>query len=193
VIEHVIEAVRAAGRAIEGLRGTPLDVRSKGAQGPSTAADRAADALLKRRLRALEDCGWLSEETVDDPSRLAERRVWIVDPLDGTKEYLAGLSEFAVSVALVDRGKPVLGVVHHPPTGETWWAEQGRGAVRDGRPIRVAEGDTLLASRTEVDRGEFAPFESRWRIRPQGRIALKLALVASGVGGVTFSRGNKWE
>lgn len=193
MIERVIAVVRAAGRAIEALHGEDLDVRTKGVEGPSTAADRAADALLKRELLTLERCGWLSEETEDDAGRLSARRVWIVDPLDGTLEYLAGVPEYAVSVALVEGGTPVLGVVHHPPSGETWWAVSGRVAVRDGRPIRVAESETLLASRTELDRGEFASFRSGWRIRPQGSIALKLALVASGVAGVTFSRGNKWE
>lgn len=193
VIERVVEAVRAAGRTIEALRGTDLDVRSKGAQGPSTAADRAADTLLKRELLALESCGWLSEETADDARRLTLRRTWIVDPLDGTIEYLAGLSEYAVSVALVDRGEPVLAVVHRPSTGATWWAERGRGAFCDGQPCAVVESDILLASRTEVDRGEFSAFGSRWRIRPHGSIALKLALVASGTAGATFSRGNKWE
>jgi myo-inositol-1(or 4)-monophosphatase len=193
MIERVIDVACVAGRTIEGLRGTDLDVRSKGQQGPSTAADRAADALLKRELLALEACGWLSEETADDARRLASRRVWIVDPLDGTIEYLAGLSEYAVSVALVDRGEPVLAVVHRPPTGDTWWAERGQGAFHNGRPIAVVESDILLASRTEVDRGEFSAFASQWRIRPHGSIALKLALVASGTGGVTFSRGTKWE
>lgn len=193
MIERVIAAAHAAGRVIEALHGEDLDVRPKGVEGPSTAADRAADALLKRELLTLERCGWLSEESVDDPGRLSARRVWIVDPLDGTLEYLAGVPEYAVSVALVDGGVPVLGVVHHPPSGETWWAESGRAGVRNGRPLRVAESDTLLASRSELERGEFAPFQSRWRIRPQGSIALKLALVASGVAGVTFSRGNKWE
>jgi myo-inositol-1(or 4)-monophosphatase len=193
VIEDVTEVVRGAGRAIEALRGTDLDVRTKGEQGPSTAADREADALLKRELLALEPCGWLSEETADDPCRVALGRTWIVDPLDGTIEYLAGFPEYAVSVALVDRGKPVLAVVHQPLTGATWWAELRRGAVRDGRPIGVTESDILLASRTEVERGEFAAFASRWHIRPQGSIALKLALVAGGAAGVTFSQGNKWE
>ena len=193
LIEQAVEVVRAAGRTIEALRGTDLDVRSKGAQGPSTAADRAADTQLKRELLALEPCGWLSEETADDARRLTLPRTWIVDPLDGTIEYLAGFSEYAVSVALVDRGEPVLAVVHRPSTGATWWAERGRGAFCDGHPCAVVESDLLLASRSEVDRGEFSTFRSRWRIRPHGSIALKLALVAAGTAGATFSRGNKWE
>ncbi|HYL22747.1 MAG TPA: 3'(2'),5'-bisphosphate nucleotidase CysQ [Gemmatimonadales bacterium] len=194
MIEAVIAAVRGAGRAIESLRASDdLDVRMKGAEGPSSAADRAADALLHRELLALESCGWLSEETADDPRRLSERRVWIVDPLDGTKEFLAGRPEYAVAVALVEAGTPVLSVVHHPPSNATWWAERGRGAFRDGHPIRVAESDTLLASRTELARGEFIPFQTHWRVQPQGSIALKLALVASGAAAVTLSRGEKWE
>jgi len=118
--------------------------------------------------------------------------VWIVDPLDGTKEFITGVPEYAVAVALVEDGEPVLGVVHNPVTGETFWAERGGGAVLNGQPIHVAEGRVVLASRSETKRGEFTPFED-WEVRPVGSIQYKLALVAAGQGAVTWSRGPKHE
>jgi myo-inositol-1(or 4)-monophosphatase len=136
--------------------------------------------------------GWLSEETADNPSRLAEGSVWVVDPLDGTKEFVAGVPEYVVAVGLVMDGAPVLGVVHNPRTGDTFWATRGGGAFRNGRAIRVAEGSRLLASRSETKRGEFAPF-TEWQVDAVGSIQYKLALIAAGDGAVTLSRGPKHE
>ncbi len=142
----------------------------------------------------MESCGWLSEETADNPSRLEQQRLWVVDPLDGTKEFVKGIPEYSVAVALVDAGRAILGVVHNPATDETFWAERGAGAFKNGTAIRVAEGSSLLASRSEIKRGEFAPFMQRdWDIRHCGSIEYKLALIAEGAGAATLSRGPKWE
>jgi len=168
-------------------------VQSKGGAGPVTEADRAADAYLKRELPGIVSAAWLSEETADDPSRLAAARVWIVDPLDGTREFTQRIPEYAVAVALVEDGAPILGVVHNPASGDTFWAARGGGAFKNGRPIRVAEGNALLASRSEVGKGEFAPFTAAWDLRSVGSIALKLALVAAGEAAATLSRGPKHE
>jgi myo-inositol-1(or 4)-monophosphatase len=129
---------------------------------------------------------------------LDQKRLWVVDPLDGTKEFVKGIPEYTVAIALVDSGVPVLGVVHNPVTGETYWAERGSGAYTHSNghgleSIGVAEGNGLLASRSEVKRGEFGPFESRWDVRVVGSIEYKLALIAAGKGAVTFSRGPKHE
>ena len=193
MINSVISAAKEAGRIIQDIRSRPFDVEQKGKMGPVTDADRAADELLKKELLALEPCGWLSEETADDHSRLTLDRLWVVDPLDGTKEFVKGIPEYTVAIALVDSGLPILGVVHNPVTGETYWAESGKGAFRESEPIHVAEGDGLLASRSEVKRGEFEPFESGWDVKIVGSIEYKLALIASGNGAVTFSRGPKHE
>jgi myo-inositol-1(or 4)-monophosphatase len=193
MVEGVIDIVVAAGRLVETIRTAGFAVRQKGDHGPVTEADQAADRMLRRELLGLEACGWLSEETADDRSRLELRRVWVVDPLDGTKEFVRGVPEYSVAVALVDSGRPVLGVVHNPATGELFWAERGKGAFRNGDPIRVTESEVLLASHAELSRGEFEPFESRWTLQPKGSIEYKLALVAGGEAAVTLSQGPKWE
>jgi myo-inositol-1(or 4)-monophosphatase len=208
VIDSVVQAAVDAGEIIQRVRREAFDVEyKKGDAGPVTEADRQADSLLKERLLALEDAAWLSEETADDKSRLSPKRVWIVDPLDGTKEFVKGLPEYTVAIALVEDGEPILGVVHNPVTGETFWAERTGGAwfsaqrpVSSAQPsassaqrVVVADGRRLLASRSEITRGEFAPFESDWEIRPVGSIQYKLALVAAGKGAATFSRGPKHE
>ena len=192
-LNDVIDVVRSAGHAIEACRCPSIPVSAKRDLSPVTAADHAADALLREGLLGLVRCGWLSEETADSPARLAETRLWIVDPLDGTREFVEGLPEYSVAVALVENGAPVLGVVHHPPSGATSSAELGRGAFRDGTPLTVAEGTSALASRSEAGKGEFAEFTGRWLLRQVGSIQLKLALVAAGEAAATWSRGPKHE
>lgn len=193
MIDRVVEAVLAAGEAIERIRHAGFEVEQKGSAGPVTEADRAADALLRERLLAVADAGWLSEESADDPERLGARAVWVVDPLDGTKEFVSKVPEYAVAVALVEEGRPVLGVVHNPATRDTFWAARGAGAFRNGEPMRVAEGRRMLASRSETKRGEFGPFAGDWDLVTTGSIEYKLALVAAGEAAATLSRGPKWE
>ncbi|MDP2496795.1 MAG: 3'(2'),5'-bisphosphate nucleotidase CysQ [Candidatus Palauibacterales bacterium] len=190
---EVVDAVREAGRAVEEVRRQGFDVEQKEGQGPVTRADRGADDLLRERLTGLRDGAWLSEESADDPAREKAERLWIVDPLDGTKEFVEGVPQYSVAVALVERGRIVLGVVHNPATAETFHAVRGEGAFLDGERIRVRESEVLLASRTELSRGEFDPFREEWTVRPTGSTQYKLALVAAGEGGATFSRGPKWE
>ena len=193
MIDAVVAAAEAAGRVIQEIRASDFEVESKGDAGPVTLADREADALLKSRLLELARVGWLSEETADDSKRLQQQRLWIVDPLDGTKEFVRGLPEYCVAIALVDDGQPVLGVVHNPATGDTFWAERGRGAFRNGEPASVIEGRVLLASRSELKRGEFDPFQADWEVTATGSIQYKLALIGAGEAAVTFSRGPKHE
>ena len=196
LMPEVLAVVRRAGAVIEAVRQTAFEVAQKGDQGPVTRADREADALLKAELRRLvPDAAWLSEETADDPARLAAERVWIVDPLDGTKEFVAGVPEYAVAVALVERGEAVLGVVYNPPKDEMYWAIRGGGTssgLQLGVP-GVREGSRLLASRSETKRGEFEPLRAAWDVVPVGSIEYKLALIAAGKGAATVSRGPKWE
>ncbi len=190
---NVIEAVREAGRTVEGVRREGFDVEEKEGQGPVTRADRRADDLLRQRLTGLRNAAWLSEESADDPSREEADRLWIVDPLDGTKEFVEGVPQYTVAVALVEDGRTEIGVVHNPATAEIFHAVRGAGAFLNGESIRVRESQALLASRTELSRGEFDPFRETWTIRPTGSTQYKLALVAAGRGAATFSRGPKWE
>ena len=192
-MEAVVAIAVEAGRIIESVRAAGIEASVKLDRSLVTRADREADAFLKDRLLALTPCGWLSEETADSPGRLDADRLWVVDPLDGTREFVQGLPEYAVAIALVERGAPVLGVVHNPSSGESYWAVRGDGGFRDGTRLRVLEGDLVLASRSELGKGEFAPFQGRWPLEPVGSIELKLALVAAGRAALTWSRGPKHE
>jgi len=157
--------------------------------------------LLHEHLAALlPEAGWLSEETADNPDRLGSRLVWIVDPVDGTKEFVMGLPEFTISVALVEEGLPILAVVYNPPTGELYHARRGGGTYLNGKMMSVTQrqelsGAAVDASRSERNRGEFAPFEDLLNLRTMGSIAYKLARVAAGQVDATWSRGpkNEWD
>jgi myo-inositol-1(or 4)-monophosphatase len=193
MIEQVITIAVEAGRIVETARSRGLESEEKGGGGPVTRADRESDGFLRHALGVLLPAAWLSEETRDDLTRLEAPRVWIVDPVDGTKEFIRGLPEYSVSIALVESGLPSLAVVHNPATAETFWAVRGEGAFGDGRPLRVRDGSTLLASRTEVEQDEFESFRDGWTLRPCGSIAYKMALVAAGRAAGTLSRGPKGE
>jgi len=190
-----------AGAAIMGFYQSSFEVTDKKPDNPVTDADFAADNLLKEKLLArLPEAGWLSEETVDSHERLSKKLVWVVDPLDGTKEFVMGMPEFSVSVALVENGQPVLGVIFNPPTGELFAAARGEGMFFNGEPATVSgqtklQGARIDASRSERKRGEFAPFEQLVKLTTMGSIAYKLARVAAGHTDATWSRGpkNEWD
>ncbi|AZO78780.1 3'(2'),5'-bisphosphate nucleotidase CysQ [Bosea sp. Tri-49] len=121
---------------------------SKAGGSPVTEADIGVDTFLHVRLSALlPDAAWLSEETVDDALRLSRRFVWVVDPIDGTRAFMTGSPDWAVCVALLDDGKPILGVVHAPAGPTTYTAISGGGAMSNGKPIRTRAVDTLAGAR----------------------------------------------
>jgi myo-inositol-1(or 4)-monophosphatase len=177
-----------------------VDFEHKSGHDPVTEADRAVDAVLRKNL--LRDGeGWLSEESVDDFARLDHARVWVVDPLDGTREFVAGIPEFCVSVAMVENGRPVAGGICNPGTDETFIGSRETGVTYNGKPAAPSVRDTLhgalvLASRSEVKRGEWKQFTSApFQIRPMGSVAYKLALVSVGLADVTFTLTpkNEWD
>lgn len=207
-LELALSATREAGQAVMGWFRTDAEVRHKSPDQPVTDADLRADAILWERLRgARPDYGWLSEESADHPDRLDRRRVWIVDPIDGTRSFIAGYREFAVSVALVEEGRPVVGVLYNPATEDVLWATRGGGAFRVRQwaggvagavSLRLADPEpgerpAILASRSELAGGEFEVFATAWLIRPLGSTAWKLAGVAAGLGHGYLSRGPKSE
>ena len=199
LIDETIKITQEAGQAIMSYYRDSFSVKDKTPDNPVTDADLAADALLHQRLSALiPEAGWLSEETADSPDRLDQKLVWVVDPLDGTKEFVMGIPEFSVSVALVEDGRPRLAVIFNPPTGELFHASKGQGAFLAGQPASVSQRDELAgaqvdASRSERKRGEFEPFEQMLNLRTMGSIAYKLARVAAGQVDATWSRGPKSE
>jgi len=192
-------AAREAGRVIMGYYQDEYEIRQKGKGNPVTTADLEADKVLKSTLLSgTPGDGWLSEETVDSPERLEARRVWIVDPIDGTKEFISGMPQFAISVALAVDGDIAVGVIYNPARDELFRAARGGGVTLNDRPVRVTDqGDlrqaNILASRSEVSRGEFDRFQGDFRITPIGSIAYKLALVAAGQADLTFTLTPKTE
>ena len=123
------DTVREAGALALSLFRTELKNWTKGASSPVSEADIAANDLIEKRLRsARPDYGWLSEESADDETRLGKHLVWIVDPIDGTRSYLAGREDWCVSVALVEDTEPVLAAVFAPASGEFFFAARGGGA-----------------------------------------------------------------
>lgn len=197
-LELAMRAARAAGEAVMRAFRVEQEVTFKSADQPVTEADLSADRILRRALLAERPgYGWLSEETADSPERLARSRVWVVDPIDGTNSFVSGRAEFVVCVGLVEDGRPVLGVVHNPATGEVFHAVEGGGAFRDGAPLRVSErgpGDAprMVGSRWEMKRGELAGFRS-WEVTPLGSTAYKMCRVAEGAAEGFVSRGPKSE
>src|SRR5690606_21152509 len=119
---------------------------------PVCAADLEVDAFLKRELgRLLPAAGWLSEETVDHPQRLDKGLCWLVDPIDGTRDYIHGRRGWAVSVALISAGKPLLGILAAPARGEFWTATAGRGAFRNGERLVASSRAQLARARGPAD------------------------------------------
>jgi myo-inositol-1(or 4)-monophosphatase len=194
------EAAIAAGEILQGyFRDGGYQIDSKGKNNPVTTADFEADSELKQILReAFPTYGWLSEETVDNDDRLTAERVWIVDPLDGTKEFIKGIPEFVVAIALAEHGVPVMGVSYNPIKDELFWGMPGAGCHLNDKIVTVSdtrtlEHSTILASRSETARGEWKAYEGRVTVRAIGSVAYKLALVAAGQADATFTLTPKSE
>lgn len=202
-LEVAIEAARRAGDAIrEVYRRERLDVVQKpDDKGPLTEADLRSNAILTEILRsAFPDDGFLSEETADDASRLGKRRAWIIDPLDGTREFTMGLPEFVVSVGLSVDGEARLGVLYQPITEELIAGVVGEGCWLNDRPVRVTdhdriEGARFLVSRNEMEKGWFDSFKDKADLKPLGSVAYKFGLVACGRAEATFTPKprNEWD
>ena len=192
------EAALAAGAAVRAFYKDAYTVKDKGEDNPLTDADLASNQILEERLRgAFPDFGWLSEETVDSPERLDKRAVWIVDPVDGTKEFTLGIPEFVVSVALVVDGVPVLGVLYNPITEQRFvgltGGTAGKVARYNGAPATVTAHDALpggriVCSRTEMKKGWFDAY-APLGVTPiaVGSVAYKFGLVAAGLAEATFT------
>jgi myo-inositol-1(or 4)-monophosphatase len=157
--------------------------------------DLDVDALLRERLSVLlPDAGWLSEETADDLARLSCNRVWVVDPIDGTRDYIRDRPGWAVSVALVENGQPVIGVLAAPARGEVWLAEAGKGATRNAVPI--AASDRILLDGARVPADDLPKVDRDLVIvHKPNSIALRMAMVAAGEADLlaTFRWGSDWD
>jgi myo-inositol-1(or 4)-monophosphatase len=189
-----------AGKAIIKISKQEFDVKQKRNLDPVTSADLEANRILKETLTTqFPEYGWLSEETRDNYKRLNMNRLWIVDPIDGTKEFIEQIPEFSISVALVEKGEPIMGGVYNPSTQEMFTAIKNEGSYLDNHIIKanhpLGQKPKILASRSEMKRGEFNSFEKIAEIKPMGSIAYKLALIAAGQADATFSLSpkNEWD
>ena len=192
-------AVQEAGRIAMRHFRRPHESWEKGPGQLVTEADLAVDHFLRQAL-CQGEVAWLSEESEDDPARLSSRRVWVVDPIDGTQSFASGVAEFAVSVALVEDGQPLLGLIHNPATDELFEAVRGRGATHNGALMR-ATGTTslaeahIVAGRFESRRRDFKALIPTAVLSSLGSLAYKLALVAAGRydGYFSWRRTNDWD
>jgi myo-inositol-1(or 4)-monophosphatase len=194
------ETVREAGALALSLFRTELKNWTKGASSPVSEADIRVNDLLEKRLRAATpDYGWLSEESADDEQRLGRHRVWIVDPIDGTRGYLAGREDWCVSVALVEDASPLLAAVFAPASDEFFFAVRGQGATLNDVPVHATPGTELDFSRVAGPK----PLVERLNRSSQelilhpriGSLALRLCRVAQGSLDAAFAGGQSrdWD
>lgn len=162
---------------------------------PVCDVDLEADAMLRRRLMALDpEAGWLSEETADNAERLLRSRVWVVDPIDGTRDFLRGRPGWAVSIALVEGGRPLIGVLDAPARGEHWRALAGSGATRNGLAVQVSGHATLAGARVPADALPRID-EDLVPVHKPNSIALRIGMVAAGEADLvaTIRWGKEWD
>jgi myo-inositol-1(or 4)-monophosphatase len=198
-LQTMTDAVQAAGEQALRLARDGFETSTKTDRSPVTSADHAVNDLLHERLLgAFPDDGWLSEETPDTSTRLTKPRVWIIDPIDGTRAFMRGIPEFCISVALVEGHVPVVAGIYNPSTDELFTASRGAGVRLNGVPINapIAPPDVLmLVSTRELHMGRFRSVEPWVRCAPIRSIAFALALTAVGRvdAMVTFERENEWD
>lgn len=180
------EAARQAGGLAVSLRQAGLSTQTKGDGTPVSNADIAVDELLKAMLGAARpDYGWLSEETVDDPERLRRERVFVVDPIDGTRAFVKDRPWWAVCIAIVEAGRPTAGVIYAPDVEETYHAVVGEGAWRNGEAIHPSETANVEDCNMLADAPMFRhpAWPEPWppmQVASRNSVAYRLCLVASG-------------
>lgn len=199
-LKRIESALRAATEVALQYKAGTFEVRDRGGRDVVTEVDRRISEVLRAELLRPGE-GWLSEEDVDDQSRLSCDIVWVVDPLDGTREFVDGLPEWCISIGLVEQDVAVAGGTSNPATGETFLGAMDWGVTYNGNAVRMSARDRLqgaqvLASRSEYKRGEWQRFEGRsFTVQPMGSVAYKLSLVAAGLADATwtFSPKNEWD
>jgi myo-inositol-1(or 4)-monophosphatase len=193
-------AARQAGNIIMGMFKGKYDVHEKSKNNPVTTADLEANRKIRETIQARFPAdGWLSEEDQDTTRRLGLSRLWVIDPIDGTKEFIEGVPQFAVSIGFVADGVPSVGVVYNPAQDRFYKAAVGHGAYLNGAPVHVSDrseidGALLLVSRSEPKR-KFQVFVDRCKVEPVGSIAFRLAKIAGGDGDgtLTFRSIREWD
>ena len=193
------DAAVAAGRLALAEREAGLKIWSKSGGSPVTSADMAVDRLLRDTLlSARPDHGWLSEETADTAQRLSNRRIFVVDPIDGTVAYMKDKPWWCIPIALVEDGRPIAAVIHAPALGETFTATLGGGAALNGRPITASDTTDLddasvLADARLMEGPHWLEPWPAMRFEKRNAIAYRMALVASGAFDATLALTPKWD
>jgi len=194
VLEGVAAIVAEAGRMAATRWGGDFRRWEKVPGHPVCDVDLEVDAFLREQLGMFDpDAAWLSEETADDLSRIEKKRVWVVDPIDGTRDYLRGRPGWSVSVALVEDRRPILGVLDAPARGEVWKAARGAGAWRNGERLQASARTELPGARVPVD--QLAADSALVAVPKPNSIALRIGLVAAGEADMvaTFRWGSEWD
>ncbi|MDF0675971.1 MAG: 3'(2'),5'-bisphosphate nucleotidase CysQ [Nitrospira sp.] len=200
-LEVLIDAIRSAGREALRFAADGFEITQKPDHSPVTSADLAVNQILLSRLRsAFPLDGWLSEESPDELERLRKTRVWVVDPIDGTKAFISGEPEFCVSVALIQGGQPVVAAIFNPSTDELFTAIRGGGLHLNDRLItpqnpRGSRQPLVALSPWECEIGRFASLVPVMSSPPIRSIAWALGLTANGRidGAATLEPENEWD
>ena len=205
VYHHEISTIRQAlllsAIRLKKILGEGLSIHIKSDGSPVTNGDLAVNQIIQDTLLSdFPDDGWLSEESPDNPIRLQKDRVWILDPIDGTKPFIKHLPQFTISLALIDHGQTTIGVIFNPATGEYFCGVRGTHPTVNGRPIRVRHTTghrlSLLVNTGPVHRSIFRKWKDTADCRPLlGSIAYSLALVAAGHidGVINLGIQNEWD
>jgi myo-inositol-1(or 4)-monophosphatase len=195
VLEDVARIAEEAGRIAAGRCDTDYKRWDKAPGHPVCDVDLEIDTFLQQQLGALDpEAGWLSEETLDSSDRIERRRLWVVDPIDGTRDFLRNRPGWCVSVALVEDRVPVLGVLAAPMRGELWTAERGLGSWRNGVALQVSPRAELACARVPADQLPKVDGDLVAVAKPNS-IALRIAMVAAGEADLlaTLRWGFEWD
>jgi myo-inositol-1(or 4)-monophosphatase len=195
VLDEISEITAAAGAIALGRCDTDFQRWEKEPGQPVCEVDLAVDAFLREQLAALDpEAGWLSEETADESDRIERRRVWVVDPIDGTRDFIRGRPGWAVSVALVEDRKVLYGALSAPARDELWTAALDQGAWRNGRRLQVADRSALAGARVPADNLPAVDRDLVMVAKPNS-IALRIAMVAAGEADLlaTLRWGSEWD
>ncbi|PWG01899.1 3'(2'),5'-bisphosphate nucleotidase CysQ [Sphingosinicella humi] len=195
MLEEVSRITREAGRIAASRCGSAFKQWEKVPGHPVCDVDLEVDAYLREHLGALDpDAGWLSEETLDATDRFERRRAWVVDPIDGTRDYLRGRTGWCVSVALIEDRTPLIGVLDAPQRGEHWTAERGKGAWRNGERLQVSSRTEFIGARVPADQLPQIDSDLVAVAKPNS-IALRIAMVAAGEADLvaTLRWGFEWD
>ena len=194
-LAEVARIAEEAGRIAAARCGSGFKTWEKSPGHPVCDVDLEVDTFLNEHLRALDpEAGWLSEETLDLSDRIERRRLWVIDPIDGTRDYLRQRPGWCVSVALVEDRVPVLGVLAAPARGELWTASRGEGSWRNGEPLTVSPRADLAGARVPAD-GLPEPDRDLVMVAKPNSIALRIGLVAAGEADLvaTLQWGFEWD